>query len=319
MIFDIKAFSLQRKARFIAGGHTVDPPKDTTFAVSCDSVSIMFLLDALNDLDILGADVQNAYLNAPTKERTFSIAGKEFGANAGRPVLIVYAIYGLKSSGARWRDHMAATLREAGYVGSKADPDVWMRPAMKNCGMKYWEYVLVYTDDILCISEFPKRTMDFLESKYTIKTGTVKEPETDLGARILKWRIDGADDPDKTRWEMSSEYYVKAAIIDVETELENVGNSLPTKVSTSLTAGYRAELDQSPELDARRLTYYQGLVGVLRWICELGRVHILVDTTKMSSYLASPREGHLQQVLHIFAYLKAHKRSTLVFDETEPS
>jgi hypothetical protein len=51
----------------------------------------------------------------------------------------------------------------------------------------------------------------------------------------------------------------------------------------------------------------------------LGRVDILVDTTKMSSYLASPREGHLQQVLHIFAYLKAHKRSTLVFDETEPS
>jgi hypothetical protein len=118
---------------------------------------------------------------------------------------------------------------------------------------------------------------------------------------------------------MSSEDYVKAALIDVETELEKVGNRVPTKVSTPLAAGYRAELDQSLELDARRLTYYQGLVGVLRWICDIGRVYILVDTTKMSPYLASPREGHLQQVLHIFAYLKAHKRSTLVFDEMEPS
>jgi hypothetical protein len=93
-------------------------------------------------------------------------------------------------------------------------------------------------------------------------------------------------DPDKTRWAMSSDNYVKAAIIDVEKELEKVGNHLPTKVSTPLTAGYRAEIDQSPELDARRLTYYQGLVGVLRWICELGIIAILVDTTNMSSYLA---------------------------------
>jgi hypothetical protein len=83
-------------------------------------------------------------------------------------------------------DHMAARLREAGYVGSKADPDVWMRPAMENCGIIYWEYVLVYTDYILCIHEFPKRTMDLLESKYTLKVGTVKEPETYLGARNLK-------------------------------------------------------------------------------------------------------------------------------------
>jgi hypothetical protein len=137
---------------------------------------------------------------------------------------------------------MAATLREAGCVGSKVDPDVWMRPAMKKCGMKYWEYVLIYTDDILCISEFPKQTMDFLDSKYTLKAGTVKEPESYLGARILKCWIGGADDPDKTRWAMSS------AIIDVKTEFEKVGNRLPTKVSTPLTAGYCAELDQSLEL-----------------------------------------------------------------------
>jgi hypothetical protein len=126
MIFDIKAFSLQRKARLVAGGHTTDPPKDTTFAsvVSWDSVRIAFLLAALNDLDILAADVQNAYLNAKTKEKVWTRAGKEFGSNAGRPVLIVCALYGLKLSGARWRDHMAATLREADYISSKADPDV---------------------------------------------------------------------------------------------------------------------------------------------------------------------------------------------------
>jgi hypothetical protein len=89
----------------------MDTPKDTTLAsvVSCDSVKIMYPLAVLSVLDILGTDVQNAYINAPTKERVYSIAGKEFGANIGRPVLIFRALYGLKSYGARWRDHMADT------------------------------------------------------------------------------------------------------------------------------------------------------------------------------------------------------------------
>ena len=38
----------------------------------------------------------------------------------------------------------------------------------------------------------------------------------------------------------------------------------------------------------------------------------------MSRYLVSAREGHLEQVFHIFAYLKSHERSTMVFDDTEP-
>ena len=56
----------------------------------------MFLVAALNNLNILSADVQNAYLNAPTKERVYTIAGLEFGSeNVGKRVLIIWALYGL--------------------------------------------------------------------------------------------------------------------------------------------------------------------------------------------------------------------------------
>ena len=41
------------------------------------------------------------------------------------PVLIVQALYGLKSSGARWRDHMAGTLLEAGYESCKVTERKW--------------------------------------------------------------------------------------------------------------------------------------------------------------------------------------------------
>jgi len=61
------------------------------------------------------------------------------------------------------------------------------------------------------------------------------------------------------------------------------------------------------------------LIGVLRWIIELGRIDIHVHVAMLSSFLASPREGHLQEALHIFAYLKRYKKSTMVFDDTVPS
>ncbi|MGH7954980.1 MAG: reverse transcriptase domain-containing protein [Gloeomargaritales cyanobacterium] len=139
-----------RKARLVAGGHVTDPPATITYSsvVSRDSVRIAFLIAALNDLDVLAADIGNAYLNASTKEKVYTTAGKEFGSKAGFSVLIIRALYGLKSSGAAWRAHIAQTLRDMGYMPSFADPDVWMRKCTKPDGFKYYEYLLVYVDDI---------------------------------------------------------------------------------------------------------------------------------------------------------------------------
>jgi hypothetical protein len=158
MIFDVKSH-LTRKARLVAGGHQTDPPKESTYSsiVSRDSMRIAFTLAALNGLDVLAGDIQNAYLNAGTKEKVYTMAGPEFGSNTGRPVLIVRALYGLKSSGARWRDHISGTLRSGGFTSCYADPDIWMRPNCKPDGTKYWEYVLCYVDDILVVSHDRRR------------------------------------------------------------------------------------------------------------------------------------------------------------------
>jgi hypothetical protein len=144
MIFDIK-LDLTCKARLVGGGHQTEVPKESTYlsVISRDSLQIAFLYAVLNDLDVLSAHVQNAYLNAPTKERLYTTAGLEFRPNnVGQPVLIVCAFYGLQSSGARWREHMASTLQEGGYVSCKADPDVWIRPMTKSNDDTYWEYAL---------------------------------------------------------------------------------------------------------------------------------------------------------------------------------
>ena len=89
-------------------------------------------------------------------------------------------------------------------------------------------------------------------------------------------------------------------------------------VDAPMFPNYRPELDQTPELSPTEAAYYQSLIGILRWTDELGRIDIAVEVSMMSSHSAMPREGHLQQLFHIFAYLKTHHNSRLVFDPTYP-
>jgi hypothetical protein len=63
-------------------------------------VWLFFLLAALNNLDVLARDIQNAYINAVTKEKIWFRGGDEMGSDKGRVIVIICALYGLKSSGA---------------------------------------------------------------------------------------------------------------------------------------------------------------------------------------------------------------------------
>ncbi len=121
------------------------------------------------------------------------------------------------------------------------------------------------------------------------------------------------------RWAFESWSYVKKAIGDVERELAEADMKLIPNAKTPLASGYRPELDTSFELGSEQLNYFQGLIGILRWICELGRIDILMPVSILSRYLVSARQGHLEQTFHIFAYLKTHSRSTMVFDDTMPT
>jgi hypothetical protein len=55
------------------------------------------------------------------------------------------------------------------------------------------------------------------------------------------------------------------------------------------------------------------LIGILRWAVELGRIDIYINVALLSSHMAQPRVGHMQEVLHIFSYLKSHENLKFVF------
>ena len=93
---------------------------------------------------------------------------------------------------------------------------------------------------------------------------------------------------------------------------------MPIKADTPLTTTYRPELDVSREMNEVDAAYYQSLIGIVRWMEELGRVDVCLEVSMTSSHLALHREGHLKQVLHIFAYLKKYHNTELVYETSDP-
>ena len=75
---------------------------------------------------------------------------------------------------------------------------------------------------------------------------------------------------------------------NVEEYLRNKGEKLAAKAPTPLTSNYRPEIDITEELGEDEASYYQSLIGLLRWIVELGRVDICCKVSMMSSHLALP-------------------------------
>jgi hypothetical protein len=72
------------------------------------------------------------------------------------------------------------------------------------------------------------------------------------------------------------------------------------------------------QLEGTDHTYFQELIGILRWSTELGRIDIMVEVSMLSTNLAMPRNGHLEQAIHIFAYLRQVQRKTLAMDPKYP-
>jgi Reverse transcriptase (RNA-dependent DNA polymerase) len=317
LVFDVKlGENFRRKARYRADGHKMGAPASVTYStvVSRDSVRILLTVSALNDLDILGADVQNAFLTAPNKEKCWMIAGSEFGPEEGKTFLVVKALYGLKSASFSFRSYMAEKLTLMGFQSSLADPDVWLRAATKGDGEAYYEYVLMYVDDMLSISCDPRAILEVIQGTFKFKNGKIEAPEFYLGAKLQKKSINGFQ-----CWTITSQDYVKAAVKNVEEALKRSGRRLPTSnIDTPMNITFSPELDITEELNEDDITYFQELIGVQRWATEIGRVDILLEVSLLSQYQASPREGHLVQVLHIFAFLKKHPKLTLYMSPESP-
>ena len=102
-------------------------------------------------------------------------------------------------------------------------------------------------------------------------------------------------------------------------ELANVRWQFPKKKSENPFFGdYAPEMDETLDLEQELASWYQYFIGIIRWMVEIGRYDIIDEVSMMASQMAMPREGQLEAVLHVFAFICQKYNSRMAFDPTYP-
>jgi hypothetical protein len=303
MIYAVKHDG-RRKARLVAGGHLTPEPIDSVYSgvVSLRGLRLIIFLAELNGLEVWATDIGNAYLEAKTAEKVCVIAGPEFGPLQGHLLVIYKALYGLRSSGLRWHEKFAQTLRDMGFVPSKAEQDIWMR---RNGDI--YEYIAVYVDDLAIGAKDPKAIVDLLVGKYEYKLKGTGEISFHLGCDF--WR-----DENGILCFAPLKYIEK--MIDTYERL--FGRKPSKKVRSPLEPNDHPELDTSELLNDEGVKIYQSLIGAMQWAVSIGRMDITTAVMTMSGFRIAPRQGHLERCKRIYCYLANFSQATIMVKTEEP-
>jgi Reverse transcriptase (RNA-dependent DNA polymerase) len=247
-------------------------------------------------LQLWGGDVPSAYLEANTLEKVYFVAGKEFGTLAGHLMVVVKALYGLRSSGARWHDKFGDILKDIGFQQCRMEPDIWMRIGEDQL---HYEYIAVYVDDVAIASKNPGKIVDILANNHGIKLKSTGPLSYHLGCDFTR-------DPDGTL-AMGPRKYIEKLIDNYE----HMFNEKPKEASSALEKNDHPELDVSEFLNSDNIKLYQSMIGALQWAVSLGRFDIYAAVMTMSQFRIAPRIGHLERLKRIYGYLKRFKNGAI--------
>ena len=160
LIFAVK-YAGRHKTRLVADGHLTPDPVE-----SMRHLRLVFFLGKLNHLDLWGADIGNAYLEAVTEEKLYIVAGPEFEDLEGYILTFSKALYGLKSSGKRWAEALCDIQKDMDFIPLQADPWICLR---KNSKLNLYEYIAVYVDDLCIAAQNLNELISILKSKCHLK------------------------------------------------------------------------------------------------------------------------------------------------------
>ena len=286
------------KARLVADGHLTKEP-----VVSLRSLRMVVFLSQLNDFEIWGADVGNAYLEAYTDQKLCIIVGPEFKELQGHLLIMIKTLHGTRSGGARWHDRLFDIFQELKFKPSKADPDVWMRPEP---GGTCYEYMAVYVDDLAIAAKDPQAFCNELKKRYNLKLKGVGHFEYHLGCTYKK-------DPDGTLAADPRRYVNK-----ILESYERMFKEKPRKSRPPLEGGDHPE-PHTPELcDEHQTNQFQTLIGQLQWLISPGHFDIAVHVMSLSRFRAQPRKGNPDRAKRIVGYLLFLPDGTIRFRTEEP-
>ena len=157
-----------------------------------------------------------------------------------------------------------------------------MKKPRKYNGTEYYEYMLLYVDNCLAISETPKEAVLQLDKLFKMQPSSTDPTNIYLVDKVNKMHLPNMAEA----WTFSSSQYVQEAVSNVRKFLQDLdGSMFSMNINNLLSNGYRTELDSSLELDGACGAYYQSLIVILRWMVELGIVDICCEVSMISSHL----------------------------------
>ena len=186
-------------------------------------------------------------------------------------------------------------------------------------GVNYYIYVPLYVDNVLVIHHDATDVLLHLDKYFKMKPGLIGNPDVYLGATIKQMRLANGR---VMAWASSPLKYVWALVDTVTKYLTNLGDkrgSMPRKAAYPFPGDYKPDLDTTPTLNPELLSWYASLIGMIQWMVEIGRVDIITEVPKMASQMASPREDHLNALLHIFGFLQINHNSRMAYDSSYPT
>jgi hypothetical protein len=93
--------------------------------------------------------------------------------------LIRRALYGGKSAGKDFRNHLRSCMQHLDFVSCPANPDAWMRPAKHGDGSCCYEHMVLCTNDALVVSENAEQVLrNELGRCFTLKEESIRPPKT---------------------------------------------------------------------------------------------------------------------------------------------
>ncbi len=213
------------------------------------------------------------------------------------------ALYGLRTSGARFHAKFDDTLRKLGFTPTYADPNVWIRDA-GDC----YEYVVTYVDDILTALKDPDTFYAKLRSRpWNYKLKNVEEPKYHLGGDFFRDR-DGT-------FCYSAQTYIKRMMDNYKVMF----GEPPTEFHSPMEKGDQPELDDSPLLGPEDVQKFQSLIGAIQWTISLNRFDVTHAVMSLGRFRTAPRQGHMDRLKRVMGYLKKRPHGAIRFRTEIPN
>ena len=292
--------------RLVADCCLIPEPVENIYSgvVSFRHLRLVIFLGELNNLELWGGDIGNAYLEAYTHEKLFIIAGAEFEELEGFILIFNKALIGLKSSGKRLAERFYDIINDIGFKPAKADPCTWMR---ENKNLKCYEYLATHVDDLCIAAQDPGKIIQTLRENYKLKVKGDEPLSHPLGADYTR-------DKDNTLVCQPKKYIDRL----VESYDSMFNQDPPKNMRTPLDKNHSPELDGTELLTGEFIQHYLTIIGKLQWVVTLGRFDIHAQITTMSRFRSAPRKGHLERLQRVYGYVLKTKHYLTRYRTEEP-